>query len=105
MDEAIESMLEKMDELFELLRIYSKEKIIVTSYYNPFYFNIIWNNKVIRGNTRLKELAKKYDIIYVDIYALFRDSTYLPNSLDPHPSKEGYEKISELIIERIGDEK
>ena len=103
-DLAIENALDKMEELFELLRLYSKEKIVVTSYYNPFYINLNWSSKVKKGNIKLEELAKKYGIIYVDIYDVFLDSTYLPVPTDPHPSNEGYKKISEIIIDRIGGE-
>jgi len=103
-DKAINETMGKLDELFQLIRYYSKEKIVVTSYYNPFYFNLDWSSKIRQGNIKLKRLAEKYDIIYVDIYELFKDSTYLPNSLDPHPSKEGYKMISELILDSVGDD-
>lgn len=103
-DEAINDMLARVDELFELLRLYSKEKIVVTGYYNPFHINMSWSAKIRKGNIQLKNLAEKYDIIYVDVFDLFSDSTYLPNSMDPHPSKEGYKRISEFIIEKVGDD-
>ena len=40
----------------------------------------------------------------MDIYSLFQNSEYLPNALDPHPSSLGYKKISDLIINELGDE-
>lgn len=104
LDEAITNTLGKVNELLEILRVYNKDTIVVTSYYNPYYFNIKWNSKIANANTKLKQLCKKYDIIYVDIYSLFQNSEYLPNALDPHPSSLGYKKISDLIINELGDE-
>ena len=103
-DTAISDTLVRIDELFQMLRYYSKEKIVVTSYYNPYQFNLNWNSKIKRGNIRLKKIAEKYNIIYVDIFDIFKDNTYLPNSMDPHPSSEGYKKISEKILEEVGDD-
>ena len=58
--------------------------------------NLSVKSKVKKGNIKLEKLAKKYGIIYVDIYDVFLDSTYLPVPTDPHPSNEGYKKISEI---------
>jgi len=38
---------------------------------------------------------------YIDVFDLFKENNYLPNSKDIHPSIEGYEAISEEIIKEI----
>ena len=97
-------MVLDLEKLLKVLREYCKEDIIMINYYNP---TPIDNEKIetffTYANKRLKELCQKYEIEYVDIYPIFKEnqSTYLPNPVDIHPSKEGYEAISKEIIKNI----
>lgn len=101
--EYIVEVMNDLDILFNLLRQYCKEDIVVIGYYNPFYYLNNMNEDVKYANKLLQDLASDYNIQYVGISDLFENNTYLPNPLDIHPSKEGYQKISERVIEKINN--
>ena len=61
----INTFIEDLDKLFDILRIYDKEKIIMLGYYNIYdeeYDSII---KYI--NSRVEEVSKKHNIDYIDL--------------------------------------
>ena len=103
----IDDIIIDMDQLFAMVRTYCKEKIIIVGYYNPF--SAVSSNYARElepvfnyANKELKNLAKKYNISYVDIYYMFKESPdYLPNPKDIHPNNEGYEAIASQIIDII----
>jgi len=100
----INEVINDLDELFELIREYCKEDIIIVGYYTPFneHENIDDMDTIIKfANKKLKELSEYYNMHYVDIFDLFKENNYLPNSNDIHPSIEGYEAISKEIINVI----
>lgn len=83
MYEYVDEVMEDMDELFELIREYSKEKIVVFNYYN------LNNDKLVEyTNKRLETLANKYDIQVIDISDI---KDYLYNSI--YPSDNYYDNL------------
>ena len=96
----IDEMMEDMDKLFELLREYCKEDIIMTNFYNPIDSqNKQLNEALNYANKRLNELARIYDIAIVNI-----NKTFLQRSnqtLNFYPTKKEYQKISKMICDRM----
>ncbi len=93
-----------LEKLLKLLREYCKEDILMINYYNPIETDEPKVEEFFRyANKRLKDLCETYEIQYIDIYTLFEDhhNIYLPNPNDIHPSKEGYQAISDAIIDVI----
>lgn len=102
--EHINSVINDLEDLFKLLRQYCKEDIIIVGYYTPFkeHENLDKIDDIIKfANKKLEELCKEYKMYYVDVFDLFKQNDYLPNSNDIHPSVEGYEAISKEIIKVI----
>ena len=94
----LDTILVDIDELFVLLRQYCKEDIIVIGYYNPYYGNKKYDSAFSYMNTNVNYLAQKYNIKYVDIFALYeKNLDFLPVINNIHPSKEGYSSIFDLI--------
>lgn len=100
----INDVIEDIDSLFETIREYCKEDIIVVGYYTPFkeHENLEQMDIIVKlANKKLKELCEKYKMQFIDVFDLFKTNDYLPNSNDIHPSLEGYEAISKKVIEKI----
>lgn len=86
-----------LDQLFKLLRRYSKEKIVYVGFYN--YLKDEQLDEFFKyANGRIKELADTYNIEYIDIYEDFNSSEYFNSVIDNFPNKKGYELISSKII-------
>lgn len=96
----IDEVTQDLDELFELMREYCKEDIIITGYFDR-YAKPELEDVFAYLNSRVKALCDKYHIIFVDLYDTMRDSDFYPNPQDLHPSKEGYQAISYKIIEKL----
>lgn len=103
---SLEDIFKNIDDLLKLIKQYAKGDIIVVGYYNPFpsvekYKSSI--NQVINYiDSKYNELCNKNNVFYIKISDnIASDSDYLPNPLDIHPSKEGYEVISEEVIALI----
>ncbi len=61
----IDTFLIDLDNLFNVLRQFDKEKIVMLGYYNPY--DNKYNEIIKYINLKVEELAKKYNIEYVDI--------------------------------------
>lgn len=95
-----DSYIVDLDELFNIIRQYSKETITFTGFYDPTNntnLKDVFNNL----NNRVRELCSKYNIIYIDTYSLFENKNYITNQNNIYPSKEGYRVISGSIIDSI----
>ncbi len=93
-------------ELLILIKQYAKNQIIVTGYYNPLPRLVLYKDtidEVIKYYDNLIEnICEELNVVYVDIFdEIEKESDVLPNPLDIHPSKKGYEIISKKIIEKI----
>lgn len=100
----ISDVIEDMDSLFKTIREYCKEDIVVVGYYTPFkeHQNIEQIDTIIKlANKKLKELCEQYKMQFIDVFDLFKNNNYLPNPKDIHPSVEGYEAISKILIKEI----
>ena len=89
-----------MDKLFELLREYCKEDIIMTNFYNPIDSQNKQLNEVLNyANKRLNELARIYDIAIVNINKIFLQRSN--QTLNFYPTKKEYQEISKMICDRM----
>lgn len=105
----VDTILEEIDDLLTLIKKYAKGKIIIVGYYNPLpsltkYKDNI--NEVIEyADSEYENLCINQDVYYVKISdILASDDEYLPNPLDIHPNKFGYEAISKEVINAIETE-
>lgn len=99
-----EEVMVDLENLFKLLRTYSKEDIIYIGIYNCLKENSL-DEFFIYANEQLKKLCDNYKITYLDIYNEFNDSTYFDNPNSYFPNKAGYKLISSKIIDIIVEKK
>ena len=93
-------MMEDMENLFELLREYCKEDIIMTNFYNPIDIQNEQLNEVLNyANKRLDELADIYQISIVDINKIFIERSDQVQSI--YPTKDEYQTMSERICDMM----
>lgn len=97
-----EQVIIDYEELFKLLRQYSKEKIFIVGFYN-FTNDDYFNEFFMYANSNLKKISSFYDINFIDIYDDFKDNSYFPNSNSKFPNKAGYKIIADKIINNIYD--
>lgn len=100
----IDEIMNDMEKLFQLLKEYCKEDIIILNYYRPTIFleNEAIKNHFIYANNSLEILANKYKIHYLKIDNILENNNeFLPNPNKIFPSRSGYEKISDEIIKII----
>lgn len=90
----VSEAMNDMESLLSMIRKYCKEKIIAVGYLTK-------NETYEYASKKYKQLCEKYDIIYIDSSELLNDSKYFPNPNNIHPSKEGYEKIANKIIQNV----
>ena len=95
-----EEVMVDLENLFKLLRTYSKEDIIYIGIYNCLKENSL-DEFFIYANEQLKKLCDNYKITYLDIYNEFNDSTYFDNPNSYFPNKAGHKLISSKIIDII----
>ncbi len=105
----IDEMFEDINILVEKIRKLSNRPIIFIGYYNPIPFSqtnettmdSIFNYIDLKFNEVINEKT-----FYLDIYEIFKEKeTYLPNKNNVFPSLEGYNLISNKLIELIEEEK
>ncbi len=97
----VDETITELDTLFQELRKYAKDEIIFIGYYNCFKKeNLVVKRLYSYLITKTKELAKKYDINYLDTYNIFqKNKSYLSNPTSIYPSTIAYEAIATEIIE------
>lgn len=103
----IDNTIDNLETLIKTIQKYFKKDMILVGYYNPLSatsseFCRVLEPLFIKMNTQMKNLSKKYNIYYVEIYEIFKENPeYLPNPKDIHPSNKGYQVIASSIIDVI----
>lgn len=103
----VDESINDIDKLLYELRKSCKEQIMIFGFYNPFTnfspsLATTIEPVIIYANTKMENLAKKYDMTYIDIHDKFRaHDEYLPSALEIHPTKEGYKAMAKTIIDNI----
>lgn len=102
--EHFDEIINDLDKLFTLLKIYCKEDIIIINYYRSI---ILLNNPQLEEafnyiNNKLEAKCQEYKIHYIKINDLLENNNlYLPNPTSYYPSQNGYEIISKKILKTI----
>ena len=100
-----DNITNKLKDLLILIKKYAKNQIIVTGYFNPLPKLEMYKNEIDEivkyYNNEAETICDELDITYVDIFEVLKDKDSLPNPVDIHPSKKGYELISKEIIKEI----
>lgn len=93
----------EMDNLIKEITSFSKTEIILIGYYNPTNEETKDIERIFAYlNQQYENIAKKYSIIYLDIYeTIKKDKNYLPNKNDYHLTSKGYLQIAKEIIKKI----
>lgn len=92
-----------LENLFKLLREYSKEDIIFIGFYNYLNEDEL-NDFFLYANDIIEKIATNYNITYLDVYEDLKDDKYFDDYNCSFPNKLGYEMIANKIISLI-DEK
>ena len=102
MYEYLDSYLLDLEKLLDLLKQYCKEDIVFIGYYNLLNDNNV-DSYFRYLNDKTKILTTKYEISYIDIYEIMKNTENKSNSF--YPTKKGYinigEKIKEVINQQI----
>ncbi len=93
----VDEMMEELAKLFKIMREYCKEDIIVIGYYNP-YSSLEAEELFEYLNNRYSQVAKNYNIHYLDVYHILKGKNYFSNH-SIYPNKDGYKVIGDNIIE------
>ncbi len=99
----IDKVFDNIDQLLIMIKKYAKNDIIIVGYYNPLpmltkYKDFI-NEIIDYSDNKYLELCNKHKIIFVKVSDIIgSNNDCLPNPLDIHPNKKGYELISKEII-------
>ncbi len=103
----VDESINDVDKLLNELRKACKEQIMIFGFYNPFTnFSSSLANTVepviLYANSKMENLAKKYNMTYVDIHDTFlANNDYLPSKLEIHPTKYGYKAMGKSVINLI----
>lgn len=95
----IDGMLSDMELLLKEVDRYNHKKVIVLGYYNTTN-----NNKDIFNyvNYKLKNIVDKRGFEFVDIDKIINNNTnYFTKNTNFYLNNEGYQKISQIIVEKI----
>ena len=95
----IDGMLSDMELLLKEVDRYNHKKVIVLGYYNTKD-----NNKDIFNyvNYKLKNIVNKRGFEFIDLDKIINNNTnYFTNNTNFYLNNEGYQKISQIIVEKI----
>lgn len=94
----VDEVLSDIDRLFQLLREYCKEDIMITAFYQPQNLLVPQRDLYASANRRLERLAKKYEITYVDVNKILNKNGNREES-SIFPTKQGYLEMSQQLKE------
>jgi len=92
-------MLSDIKRLLEHINYFNHKKVFVLNYYN-----VTGNNYDIFSylNYELKELVLEEGFEYIDLTNIFDNNpTFFKNNSSFIPNNEGYQKISQIVLEKI----
>lgn len=92
----LNELMKDMEELFQLLREYCKEDILMTGFYYPTSASEVSMDMIEAANHRLKRLTKQYGITLIAIDQLLKKSGNLDQD-SSLPTKNGYRELSQII--------
>lgn len=103
----VDEMFEDIKKLINLIRKTNNKPIIFIGYYYPIKNTTDEEQQALENifnyiNTKYNEIKEKKNVYYIDIHDEFnRKPYYLPSTKVLYPSLEGYNYISNKVIELI----
>ena len=95
----LNNMLNNMEILLNEINKYNYKKVYILGYYNITNKN---NDLFKYINYKLETLSNKYNYNYIELNEIIRNnSNYLKNNQNFNLNKEGYNKISKIIVENL----
>lgn len=99
----IDSYINDMEKLINLIKEYNNKTIFILGYYNPTD-NKELDKYVIYANDKLINLCDKEKVNYMDLYSIFDNNKKMINYVNNlYPNSEGYKLISNKIIKKISN--
>ena len=97
----IDSYINDMEKLINLIKKYNNKTIFVLGYYNPTNY-IDLDKYVIYSNNKLASLCSKEKVNYVNLYDIFNNNKKLIYNINNYyPNQEGYKLIANEIIKKL----
>lgn len=95
----IDLMINNYDKILSYINSFHHKKVFILGYYNIFdNYDDIFNY----ANYKLEELCNEYNYTYIDLSKIFNNNPiYFNSENNLIPNEKGYEKISQIIIEKI----
>jgi len=95
----IDDMINNYDKILSYINSFHHKKVFILGYYNILGKN---NDIFNYANYKLKKLCNNYEYIYIDLSKIFNNNpTYINIDNSFIPNQEGYEKISQIIIDKF----
>ena len=95
----IDTMLNDYEKILSTINKFHHDKVFILGYYNTLGTQ---NDIFEYANYNLKELCNKYNYIYVDLSNILDNNpNYFTKRGNFIPNNEGYQKISQIILEKI----
>jgi len=95
----IDNMIKNYDKLLNYINKFHHDKVFVLGYYNVLEKK---DDIFTYANYKLQEICKKYNYIYVDLSNIFTNNpNYIEKKDGFTPNNAGYEKISQIIVEKL----
>ena len=106
MVESMDEMFKSLEQLFITLKKYTKGKVIVIGYYNPFHEEEAKIKRLFSYFEKgYQELCETYHFTYLPLRNIFEyHDDYLPNPFNVHPGNQGYSAIGNKIVELVEEQ-
>ncbi len=97
----IDSYINDMEKLINLIKRYNNKTIFILGYYNPTNY-IDLDKYIIYSNNKLISLCSKEKVNYVNLYDIFNNNKKLIYNINNYyPNQEGYKLIANEIIKKL----
>ena len=97
-EEYIKEFINNYDKLISKIKNVSEAKIIIVGLYENNYLD---KSRVIVINSEIANIAKKHNVIFINVADLLLDKEYYLNKNSYYFSYKGHECIAEIIIHSI----
>lgn len=94
----IKTIINKYDNLINIIKEITESKIILIGFYENKYLD---KSKIIILNSELSNIAKKYNIIFININDLLVNNDYFVSNNSYYFNYKGHIEIAKLIINSI----
>ena len=96
----IDNMINNYNKILSYINKFHHDKVYILGYYNSTKNN---EDIINYANYKLKDLTKKYNYIYVDLSPILSNNPIYISQVNNNylPNIKGYQKISQIIVEKI----